>query len=126
MNIWEKSKNIFLWKNKTQSQFLFFVFILTVLALYIIRLDNMLIIYILYRFWKGRNYFKRIANWNTQVLYQMIHFFIKNELKFIGHDVHVYFEKNKNDKLEKTNFSKKFSAFVNKYLQIEVSDDHWL
>ena len=74
-----------------------FAFIVGSFILFSIGLRVILITYILYRFWKGKNYFKRVVEWNTEVLYQMITIFLKKELKFKGYDTEEYFLKHVDD-----------------------------
>ena len=47
-------------------------------------------------------------------------------MKFRGYNTEEYFLYHQNDVNEKKNFSKKFSIFASKYLQVEVSETYWI
>ena len=56
---------------------------LILFALFIIGKENLFIIYILYRFLKGRTYFTKIKLWNEEAIRACLRYFIKNELGHI-------------------------------------------
>lgn len=126
VNFFEKFKNIFLWKDTKKTQLTVLLFMLFSLSLYLLGLRLMFIFYILWRFLKGPKYFKRVAQWNSEVLHQMVLFFLKNEFKFVGSNTVEFFDSHKDNIQTKTLFSKKFSAFAQKCFEIELSEGFWL
>ena len=110
-----------MWKNQRKTQMFLFISILVLFAIFLIGKENLFILYILHRFLKGRSYFTKIKQWNEEAIKACLRYFIKNELGHIElQDPFDYFDLNKDDQIEIQQFSKKFSAFVLKYLNIQV------
>ena len=72
-----------MWKNQRKTQMFLFLSILVLFLVYIIGKENLFIIYILHRFWKGRSYFTKIKTWNLEAINACLRYFIKNELGYI-------------------------------------------
>lgn len=65
----------------------------------LISIEHLLVIYIIYLFYRGRVYYRSLRIWNYKVLLFMIDYFLKNE-----------FESNK---LDKDNIDEFFSSYEN-------------
>ena len=56
----DKAKNIFMWKNQRKTEMFLFLAILLLFAVFLVGKENLFILYILHRFWKGRSYFAKV------------------------------------------------------------------
>lgn len=126
----EKIRNIFVWKNPKKSQLFFFIFVVICFLVYILSLGNILIIYIVYLFWKGTNYYKKLRNWNEKVLVFSLNYFFYNIYEFKKHENNLssdkFFDFYFNNHECKEKFSKDFSEFVEKYCDVKFGENFWL
>ena len=126
----EKIRNIFVWKNPKKTQLFFFVSVILCFLVYVLTLGNILIIYIVYLFWKGRNYYKKLKNWNEKVLVFFLNYFLYNIFEFKKNEIHLgsdkFFDTYINNQECKEKFSKDFTEMVEKYCDIKFQEDFWI
>ena len=51
------------------------------LSLYLIGKENLLTLFCIFRFYFGWNYYKRVKNWNSQILNFFVYYFLINEFE---------------------------------------------
>lgn len=125
VDFFEKIKNIFLWRSYRKTEASIFYLISLGMVLYFTSKEAAFVYWVSYRVWYGRNYYRRILKWNTEVLYFLINYFISDHLGFETGTAEEFFIKNRTSLAEIMAFSKEFSKFVEKWLDVKLTEDYW-
>lgn len=125
IDFFEKAKNIFLWRDYRKTQLFIFMFLVLTLVLVFVGKELTFILICLFRLVYDRNYYRRVRLWNEKVLNFLIDYFIQKEYPYYEGSIQDFFLINAADEQFKFLFSRKFSEFVLKQLDVKTEENFW-
>lgn len=125
IDFFEKFKNIVLWRNYRKTEAYVFYFVSVSIVFYFFNKESAFVYWICFRVWYGVNYYRRLRIWNENVLNFLIRFFISDVLEWESDTAENYFIKNQTQISSLLSFSKKFSEFIEKWLDVKTPEDFW-
>lgn len=126
LDVFEKVKNLVTWKDYRKTQVFFFAIVIIFTSLFLFGKNKSFIFFQFLTFYFDFNYYKRVRVWNKRVIMYFLDFFREREYPNSESSLQTFFANAPETDLFKATFSRKFSQYLHKYLDIKTEDTYWL